>query len=244
MRPVNVFFLTFIILTTFSSSVSSQNQIISSFGKAKKLLQEKIYFDHRKSLYCDANFSEVRFVEFPIGFISSNHIKRSKKIEWEHVVPAENFGKLFSEWTRGHFKCLTRNGSPYKGRRCAEKMNENFKYMAADMYNLFPAIGSVNALRSNYNFEMLDVNIKSDFGSCDMRIDNKKAQPPEQARGRIARAYLYMEHTYRQYEMPTSQRNLMNSWNNQYPVSVWECVRANRIKEIQGNSHVIYEKIC
>ena len=176
--------------------------------------------------------------------VENPFIKRSKKIEWEHVVPAENFGKLFSEWTEGHFKCLTKNGNQYKGRKCANKMNEDFKYMAADLYNLFPTIGSVNALRSNYDFDILDSNIRSDFGSCDMRIDSKKAQPPEQSRGRIARAYLYMENTYNLYEMTTPQRNLMISWDKEYPVSPWECIRAQRIKEIQGNSHFIYEKKC
>ena len=71
-----------------------------------------------------------------------------------------------------------------------------FRYMASDIYNLFPAIGSMNALRSNYNFAMLGNSAQSDFGSCDMRIDKKKAQPPKEARGRIAKAYRYMENTY------------------------------------------------
>lgn len=44
----------------------------------------------------------------------------------------------------------------------------------------------VNALRSNYNFTMLP-SAKSDFGSCDMRIDDRKAQPPLAARGDMAR---------------------------------------------------------
>nr|WP_240698149.1 hypothetical protein [Vibrio sp. F13] len=50
------------------------------------------------------------------------------------------------------------------------------------MHNLFPAIG-VNALRSNYNFTMLPEE-KSDFGSCDMRINDRKSQPPVSSRGR------------------------------------------------------------
>ena len=61
--------------------------------------------------------------------------------------------------------------------------------MQADMFNLYPAIGAVNALRSNYNFTMLP-DAKSDFGTCEMKIDNRKADPPEAARGQIARTYL------------------------------------------------------
>lgn len=244
MKSILLYCLILLNLITFSVSSFAKNQFISSFSKAKILLHENIYFDHRKSLYCNANFNELKVVEFPKGFLSNKYIKRANRIEWEHVVPAESFGKGFTEWTNGHLKCVTRNGDLYKGRRCADKINREFKYMASDMYNLFPAIGSVNALRSNYNFEILDDSIESDFGSCDMRIDKKKAQPPKQARGRIARAYLYMDYTYNQFEMSSRQRSLMTLWNKQYPVTKWECLRANRIKAIQGNNHVIYDKIC
>ncbi|MFT5814485.1 MAG: deoxyribonuclease-1 [Psychroserpens sp.] len=61
--------------------------------------------------------------------------------------------------------------------------------MQANMFNLYPVISAVNALRSIYNFTILP-SVKSDFGSCVMKIDNRKAEPPETARGRIARTYL------------------------------------------------------
>jgi deoxyribonuclease-1 len=80
--------------------------------------------------------------------------------------------------------------------------------MQADMFNLYPAIGAVNALRSNYNFTMLPA-VKSDFGSCAMKIENRKAEPPE-----IARTYLYMEGAYKRYSMSKSQHQLMNAWDN------------------------------
>ena len=53
--------------------------------------------------------------------------------------------------------------------------------MQADLFNLYPAIGSVNAQRQNYNFVMLPEE-ESSFGSCDMRITTRKVQPPEKAR--------------------------------------------------------------
>ena len=62
--------------------------------------------------------------------------------------------------------------------------------MQADLFNLYPAIGSVNAQRQNYNFVMLPEEASS-FGSCDMRITTRKVQPPEKARGRIASLSLY-----------------------------------------------------
>jgi len=67
--------------------------------------------------------------------------------------------------------------------------------MQADKFRLFSAISSVNALSSNYYFQRV-LDEKSDFGSCVMIIHKRKVQPPEQARGRIARAYLYMDQAY------------------------------------------------
>lgn len=85
---------------------------------------------------------------------------------------------------------------------------------------------------------------KSGFGTCDMRIDNRKAQPPERARGRIARTYKYMNATYPQYSMSKQQRKLMDAWSKMYPVSQWECVREKRIRGLQGNGNSFVSDFC
>ena len=115
--------------------------------------------------------------------------------------------------------------------------------MQSDLYNLFPAIGSVNAMRSNYSFAMLP-NEQSDFGSCAVKIDNRKVEPPVSSRGRIARTYLYMEDTYSRYKMSNQQRQFMNAWDKQFPVSAWECKAAQRIQRIQGNVNHILNTRC
>lgn len=224
-------------------ALADGNTTISSFSKAKKTLERSVYFDHRTTLYCGAKFDAKKNIILPSGFESEKHVKRSKRVEWEHAVPAENFGRTFSEWREGNKACVTSKGKKFKGRRCAEKTNEEYRLMQSDMYNLYPAIGSVNAMRSNYNFTMLPGE-KSDFGSCDMKIDNKKAEPPENARGRIARSYMYMESAYPRYKMSKSQRQLMSAWDKQYPVSSWECKRAERIEKSQGNVNKIIKERC
>jgi deoxyribonuclease-1 len=163
-----VFLLSSTLLISFHA-LADGNTTISSFSKAKKTLERSVYFDHRTTLYCGAKFDAKKNIILPSGFESEKHVKRSKRVEWEHAVPAE-------------------------------KTNDEYRLMQSDMYNLYPAIGSVNAMRSNYNFTMLPGE-KSDFGSCDMNIDNKKAEPPENARGRIARSYMYMESAYPRYKM-------------------------------------------
>ncbi|WP_136799973.1 endonuclease [Desulfosediminicola ganghwensis] len=230
------FILGTVLVAVMATSAAAQNQSIDSFNKAKRYLEREVYTDYRKTIYCDADYDEKKYINPPIGFISEKYVKRSKKVEWEHIVPAENFGRIFVEWRDGDQACVDSKGKSFKGRNCARKVNTAFRYMESDLHNLFPAIGSVNALRSNYNFTVLPEAYPT-FGSCDMRIEGRKAHPPEIARGQIARTYLYMDSTYSRYSMSKSQRKLMETWDTMYPVTGWECKRVSRIKQIQGNDN-------
>jgi deoxyribonuclease-1 len=232
-----------LIATLITTPALAANQEVQSFSKAKKILEKQVYNNHRTTLYCGATFDAKKKVTPPKGFTTTKYVKRAKKVEWEHVVPAENFGRTFSEWRDGHTQCTNSKGKAFKGRRCAEKVNTEYRYMQADMFNLYPAIGAVNALRSNYNFTMLP-SAKSDFGSCAMKIDNRKAEPPVSARGRIARTYLYMEGAYKRYSMSKSQRQLMTAWDKMYPVNAWECARANKIASLQQSENDVVKSRC
>ena len=115
------------------------NTTNQSFNSAKRMLEREVYFDHRETLYCSAAFDERKNVMPPVGFESDRYQKRAKRIEWEHVVPAENFGRAFVEWREGHSDCVDSKGKSFRGRNCAEKSNLEYRYMQSDMHNLFPA---------------------------------------------------------------------------------------------------------
>lgn len=68
-----------------------------SFQGAKRALDKRVYFDHRITLYCQASYDENGAVILPAGFTTPKHKARAANIEWEHVVPAENFGRTFAE---------------------------------------------------------------------------------------------------------------------------------------------------
>ena len=231
------------VATLITTTTLAANQEVQSFSKAKKILEKQVYNNHRTTLYCGATFDAKKKVTPPQRFTTTKYVKRAKKIEWEHVVPAENFGRTFSEWRDGHKLCVNSKSKAFKGRKCAEKVNIEYRYMQADMFNLYPAIGAVNALRSNYNFTMLPT-VKNDFGSCAMKIDNRKAEPPEIARGQIARTYLYMDGAYKRYSMSKSQRQLMSAWDKMHPVDDWECARAKKITSLQKSKNNIIKKRC
>lgn len=224
-------------------TLADGNTQIESFSTAKRILMTQVYAGHNKTLYCNASYDSAKRVTLDPGFTTTKHVARANRIEWEHVVPAENFGRTFAAWREGDPQCVNNTGKPFKGRRCAEKAEREYRLMQADMYNLVPAIGAVNAMRSNYNFAMLP-QANASFGSCAMKIENRKAEPPESARGPIARIYLYMEATYPRYSMSRQNRQLMQAWDKTYPVSQWECDRADRIKDVQGNENPIMTRAC
>lgn len=237
--------LIFLYAVLFGASItySQGNTTNDSFTSAKKILERQVYMDHRVSFYCGASFDAQKRVILPEGFIIFGHEKRATKIEWEHAVPAEHFGRIFSAWREGDAQCVDNRGKVFKGRKCAEKMDIDYRYMQADMYNLFPAIGAVNALRSNKQYSELPA-VQSAFGTCKARIDGNRFEPPERAKGQAARAALYMDETYPQYKLSRQQRQLFQAWDKAHPVDQWECTRAKRIEILQGNDNRFVKTLC
>jgi deoxyribonuclease-1 len=228
--------------TTLANNNISGNRTNGTFNKAKRLLEQKIYYDHRITFYCQADFDEHKNITLPDNFIAEKY-KNRIRIEWEHVVPAENFGRAFVEWKEGDPNCIDSKGRPFKGRKCAEKINHEYRYMQADMYNLQPTIGAVNAARQNYDFTVLSEE-SSSFGSCLMKISENKVEPPYHTRGTIARTYLYMDTAYPKYNLSRQTRQVMEAWDKTYPIGDWECLRYERIKELQGNENPILQTRC
>ncbi len=217
--------------------ISGENKTYQSFNKSKKVLLSRIYRDHHQTFYCLSEFDSKKKVFHTNGYVPVKNNKRANRLEWEHVVPAHAFGQSFKEWREGEPTCIDSKGKSFKGRRCTEKVNSQFRYMQADMHNLVPAIGEVNGLRSNYSFSMIPGEERR-FGSCDMEISNRKAEPPEDVRGNIARIYYYMDNAYPGRGIISKKnRKLFGSWNRLDPVDQWECLRERRIQKIQGNEN-------
>ena len=123
-------------------------------------------------------------------------------------------------------------GCPYT---TDKKVNMEYRYMQADMYNLVPAIGQINALRSNYSYSMIPGEPRQ-FGACDMEIEDRKAEPRPEIRGDIARIYFYMNDSYPGHGVISKKnRKLFEAWAKEDPVDDWERERCRRIEAIQGN---------
>lgn len=207
----------------------------SSFSKAKKEAV-KIYVDHTSSFYCGCDIQWQGKKGIPdldsCGYQVRKQLKRASRIEWEHVVPA---------WQFGHQRKCWQNG----GRKNCTKNDKVFKSMEADLHNLVPAIGEVNGDRSNYNFSQWNGVDGATYGQCEVQVNFKqrKVMPPEQSRGAIARTYLYMSQEY-EFQLSKQQRQLMTAWDKQHSVSQWECERNERIYQVQGNHNPFVLKAC
>lgn len=246
MKKVTALFILFFITLT-SANCFSQNTSIESFDKAKDLLLKKVYFkNHMKTFYCGSDFDENKQITQNNGYVPRNESIRSKRIEWEHVVAAERFGSNFEEWTNGHPACFDSKGKKFPNRICAEKMNQEYRFMQTDLYNLVPGVGEVNALRSNNYFGMIEGE-NSLFGGCDFEIDFEKniAEPPANVRGDIARIHQYMAFAYPKYVILDEQETSMfEEWSNDDPVDEWECKRCRLIESIMDAENPITKNAC
>ena len=239
--------VTILLLSSLPSlAFSSHNQTIKTFNLAKKQLYS-IHQTNPTTIYCGCKYTGKSVDLKSCGYKIHKNAKRAARLEWEHVVPAHAFGQSFKEWRDGDPKCIRKN-KKFKGRRCA-KTNEVYARMEADMYNLYPEIGELNGLRSN--FSMASIGLKNlntkgtTFGECKAIIQDRKFEPMDMAKGIVARTYMYMDQAYPGRGIISNKnRALFEAWNKMFPASKWECERAKRIREVQGNENPVLAQLC
>jgi len=249
MRPKNFSIVAVIgVIFLYSQNIYQQpNTTIKSFSEAKKYLNKVIYSQgsDRRTFYCGCSFSEKMKIDSEnCGYAVRKDKKRAGRVEWEHIVPASEFGKNLTEWKDGHPNCKDGKGNHFKGRNCASKMNRSFQFMQADMYNLVPAVGEINADRKDYNYGII-AEEKREYGKCDFEINNQTAEPPLKIRGNIARTYMYMDSAYPGFNIINKNNlSLFEEWDNLDPVDIEECRRSAAIEKIQKNQNIILQKRC
>lgn len=208
-----------------------------SFGQAKGILKS-IYKVEPTTFYCGCNIvweSKKKLVPNAsnCSYEPRNKLtkkgkvnKRAKRIEWEHVVPAWEFGHQMQCWQDG-------------GRKSCKKVDK-FKKMEGDLHNLVPAIGEINGDRSNFKFSMIEGEDRV-YGQCDAEVNFKARmfEPAPEIRGNIARTYFYFEQKYG-LKISKQQRKLYSVWDKQDPIDSAECQihKLKAAKQGWGNSFV------
>jgi len=204
-----------------------------SFEQAKILAKEQIYFDRNDlgTTYCSCQWQWVGKSGGRIDFNSCGYKvraegqrNRAERIEWEHIVPASNFGRARQCWQKG-------------GRSNCKQTDPLFTMMEADLHNLTPTVGELNSDRQNFNYGVLPAMPKL-HGACDFKVDFKKrvVEPRDEIKGFLARVYFYMHDRYGM-NMSQQQQQLLMAWDKAYPVSDWELERNRRITKLMVHSN-------
>lgn len=202
-----------------------------TFSEAKKIATQ-IYQIHRVTFYCQCAYSSQGQINWSsCGYRPRHNVKRASRMEWEHIVPAWEFGHTHSCWNQP--LCHSQSGKWYKGRRCCDQIDPTFRAIEADLHNLVPSVGEVNGDWNNFPYKDWK-GTPSQYGQCPFITDFKdhRVQPPPYTRGFIARTYFYM---HQHYDLPisTQQETLFHAWDRLYPPTSWEIERNQRIAQAE-----------
>jgi deoxyribonuclease-1 len=200
------------------------NVKIKNFRQAKRFARV-IWSENQKTFYCGCSYYNKGIVNRnSCGYKPKKDTIRAKRIEWEHIVPASRLGSTIN-------KCR----NTVNRRSCLRSQSLEFNRMEADLYNLVPAIGELNAIRRNYQFGIIDGEPR-DFGECNFEAQNIFVEPHSAIRGDIARVYFYMSAVYPRYVVLSErEKRMFAKWSKNDPVDAWEIERARLIEEVQGN---------
>lgn len=199
----------------------------ANFDSAKTLAS-RIYSAEKQEFYCGCAIRWQNGKGIPdlkgCGYQIRKNGPRANRIEWEHVMPAQQFGSPLTCWKKG-------------GREQCGKTDALFKQMEADLFNLKPAIGEVNGDRAHYRFAMLPEQ-SPQYGSCEVKVDFKSrlVEPRPEIRGDIARIHFYMADKY-QLPLAKAQQQLFMAWHQQDPVDKNELTIQQRIAQHMGHAN-------
>lgn len=208
-------------------SVSIVKAAPANFDSAKTVAT-RIYAPEKQEFYCGCAIRWQAGKGIPdlkgCGYQIRKNGPRANRIEWEHVMPAQQFGSPLACWKKG-------------GREQCGKTDALFKQMEADLFNLKPAIGEVNGDRAHYRFAMLPAQMPQ-YGSCEVKVDFKSrlVEPRAEIRGDIARIHFYMADKY-QLPLAKAQQQLFMAWHQQDPVDETERKLQQRIAQQMGHAN-------
>lgn len=198
----------------------------------------EIHSQHRRTFYCNCAYTpQLRIARGTCGYKTRADESLSKRVAWDRVVPNRAFGQHRSCWREP--VCKDEAGTAFSGVRCCREVDEEFRAMELDLQNLVPAVGELQADRSDFDFGELEGETRM-YGACDFEVDRglRRAEPDEDTRGEIARAYLYMHEIYGDgLPLSPAQVAQFEAWHEEDPPNAWEVQRNRRVAAVQGVSN-------
>lgn len=208
----------------------------ASYAAVKRALFDEVFAGDRRTLYCGCPFDADRRLDLSAcGYVSPKGGERRGRVEVDHVVPASWLGAGRPCWRQKI--CRDAKGKAFKGRKCCLAIDPAFRSAYQDLHNLWPTVGEVNQIRSNYRFGLIDGEQRA-FGRCDIEIDRsaRLAEPRPEIRGDVARIGLYMEAAHG-VRLSDAQRRLFDAWHRDDPPDDAERRRNDAITRLQGRTN-------
>jgi len=214
-------------------SIAKSNQVIS-FSSAKNKMYKKVFNNTGKTLYCGCDWSSKKTNLDSCGlqsYFPKKQKKRAARTEAEHIIPASWFFSVNNKKRQCAIEAKTlKKGS---ARKWCLKTDPQYKQVHNDIVNLFPAVGQINADRSNKPFvERVNTKVKS-YGQCDIEIGSRGIIPPKDKRGNIARIAFYLTSAYG-ITYSKRQLELFKEWDKTDAIDADERAHNRRVVKVQG----------
>lgn len=221
------------LFVALSLPVSATPNKVISFNSAKTKLYSKVYNNSGETIYCGCDWKARKTDLNSCGlqsFFSKKQKKRSLRTEAEHIIPASWMLKVNNKPRQCAIDSKNVKDS---ARKYCQKHDLNYKQAHNDLVNLFPAVGQINADRSNKPFVNATKGKVKTYGKCDIEISSRGIIPPSDRKGDIARVAFYMTEKYG-VTYSKRQLKLFNQWDKQDPISEQERAHNKRVIKIQG----------
>lgn len=230
MRNFTIFI---ILLFSCSAFQVAAKESVYSFSTAKKKLYKAVYPNNGDTFYCGCDWSKKKVDLQTCGlqsYFPKNQRMRSLRTEAEHIIPASWLLKVKGKSRQCVLDAKEKGERP---RKYCQKNDKNYKQAHSDLVNLVPAVGQINADRSNKPFLDTVKNKSKSYGKCNIEISSRGIVPPNDKKGDIARIAAHMSNKYG-VTYAKRQQTLFDKWAELDPVSQEEIQRNNQIIKTQG----------
>ena len=212
---------------------ATAQESVFSFSTAKKKMYKTVYQNQGDTFYCGCSWAKKKVDLASCGlqsYFPKKQRKRSSRTEAEHIITASRLLKVNGKVRQCVIDAKELGEKP---RAYCQKKDRNYKQAHNDLVNLVPAVGQVNADRSNKPFVDKVKYESKTYGQCNVEISSRGIIPPDDKRGDIARIAAYMSKKYGA-SFSKRQKDLFFLWSKLDPISQEEIDRDKRIVRAQG----------
>ncbi len=172
----------------------------------------------------DYNHAREQMFQYVDEFEDNNtHERMVKSVYTEDTFPVGDHG-------------IPQNGVNAEHSFCQSWLKPwpRFAEARSDLFHIFPLQGKENSRRNNLPFSDCTPQGTNPAGRgirCETGYE-----PPDNHKGKLARAMFYISVTYN-IPMDDTMEAILREWAHNYPITREESDRANRVTDVQGNKN-------